>query len=456
MTSARWVTLISVSLFFAVLANGASSYLKRVGLLDHRNYEMFVGSYCGAQGDGEAKSSLILPCKCMQDPAMAEGTVPGVAAEKPLLSRRYVYDTMGYERVLKVFKDALFAGFVILSLFLVTVRKVRLPGLAATSPIVLLAVSVGVGFLISVALWGIVFASLGLRSFAFLAVAFVGGWAASKMQSFAWCAASMLLIQTLLVGLEFVFGIPLRFCPNSFRGAGTMVLSNSLGVFAVVALAFYRSFSATRSYFWLLVAMVAILLLASGSGTGLFALLGLLGMLVLGNMTGFRKVVMAVALLVLGNILTVKLPELTHRPDIYNSVLASDGRVGRFGQLLQATSATDLLVGRGVGFGTNTALNNSNTVPAPLPPGADGEKFAADSTVTVLLTQLGAIGILLFYGTLGWAFLRDRLARPTYAVIAITSLAINITEVFPVNFLLGLTLAHTIFISPQQKRASSP
>ena len=130
--------------------------------------------------------------------------------------------------------------------------------------------------------------------------------------------------------------------------------------------------------------------------------------------------------------------------------------MGRFGELLQSTSATDLLVGRGVGFGTNTALNLSSAVPAPLPPGADGEKFAADSTVTVLLTQLGAIGILLFYGTLGWAFLRDRVARPAYLVFAIASLAINITEVFPANFLLGLTLAHTIFISRKQTRASSP
>ncbi len=454
MKHARWITLICVGLFLAVLANGASSYLKRLGLLDHRSYESFIGSYCAVPGAGEP--SLVFPSKCKQNPSFTEAAPNDPAAAVPLLSRRYVYDTVGYERVLKVFKDALFAGFVILSLFVVGATKSRPPRLTAISPIVLLAVSVSIGFLISVMLWGFVFALLGLRSFAFLGVALLGGWAASRMQSFAWCVALMLAIQTVLVGFEFIFGIPLRYCPNSFRGAGTMVLSNSLGVFAVVALAFYCSFSSSRSYFWPLLVMVGLLLLASGSGTGLFALLGLLGMLALGSMSGLRRGVMAVALGVLAITLTAKLPELTHRPDIYNSVLGSDGRLGRFGELLQSTSATDLVVGRGVGFGTNTALNLSSTVPAPLPPGADGEKFAADSTVTVLLTQLGAVGILLFYGMLGWAFLRDRAARPAYLVFAISSLAINITEVFPANFLLGLTLAHTIFISRQRLAVSSP
>jgi hypothetical protein len=48
---------------------------------------------------------------------------------------------------------------------------------------------------------------------------------------------------------------------------------------------------------------------------------------------------------------------------------------------------------------------------------------------------------------IGWAMWRDRIARPAYIVIAISSLTINITEVFPVNFMLGLLLAHTISLS---------
>ena len=76
-----------------------------------------------------------------------------------------------------------------------------------------------------------------------------------------------------------------------------------------------------------------------------------------------------------------------------------------------------------------------------------GGSFSADSTVTVLLTQLGITGVILFYGILVWAYRRDPRARPVYLVFAITSLTINITEVFPVNFLLGLALAGTLSLS---------
>ncbi len=450
-TTARWVALISTCLFVALLANGATSYLKRVGLLDRQNFELYVGTYCG--GPAAGKPSLTFPCQCMQDPLAAEGSASESESKSPLLSRRYVYDTAGYERVFKVFKDLLFAGFVTLSIFLMVTRKVRLPSLAAASPMLLLAVSIGAGFLISVALWGGVFALVGLRSFAFLAVAFVGSWVAGGIHGFASCAAVMLLIQLVLVGFEFLFGIPLRFCPDSFRAAGTTVLSNSLGVFAVVALGFYRSFSASRLYFWILLLITAILVVASGSGTAVFALSGLLGFLVLEKTQGARRLAAVAILLAVAVLLTVKLPELTQRPDIYNSLLAPEGRLDSLGRLAREANAVELLVGRGVGFGTNSASNVLSSAPVALPDNSAGEKFSADSTVTVLFTQLGIVGIVLFYGVLGWGFWRDAIARPFYLVVAVSSLTIIVTELFPVNFLLGLTLAHTLHVEDQLRRA---
>ena len=67
--------------------------------------------------------------------------------------------------------------------------------------------------------------------------------------------------------------------------------------------------------------------------------------------------------------------------------------------------------------------------------------------LTSLLTQLGIVGILLFYGTLTWAAMRDREARIFYAVLALCSLTLQITEVFPVNFLLGVVLAHSVMVA---------
>lgn len=451
LTIARWVAFVSIGLFVAVLANGATSYLKRLGLLDRQNFELYVVTYCG--GTTAGRPSYTFPCQCMQDPPVSEESAPVSEVKAPLLSRRYVYETAGHERVFKVFKDVLFAGLVALSLFLLATRKIRPPSLAGASPMLWLAASVVAGFLISVALWGWLFALLGLRSFAFLGVAFLGGWAAGGMQGFAWCAAAMVAIQAVLVGLEFVFGIPLRFCPFSFRGAGTLVLSNSLGVFAVVAIAFFRAFSPNRSHFWMLLPIAVILVFASGSGTAVFTLSALLGFLLLDKTSGVQRFVAVAALLAVAVALTVKLPELTQRPDIYNSLLAPEGRLDSLSRLMREANTAQLLVGHGIGFGTNSATNVLSGAPVALPDNSTGEKFSADSTVTVLFTQLGIVGIVLFYGVLGWGFWRDPVVRPVYLVIAVSSLTIIVTELFPVNFLLGLALAHTLQNGRQFRRA---
>jgi len=232
----------------------------------------------------------------------------------------------------------------------------------------------------------------------------------------------------------------LRECPNSFRAAGTMVMPNSLGVLTVVGLAFYLSYSSDKLYFWPMVALATIILVVAGSGTGMVALFVLLSMIVASNFSGARRLVLAGVFLLLSAVLLALLPAVIYRPDVYDSVLSPGGRFGTLIEILSESSAMEVLIGRGVGFGTNATTNliGSNTM---------GGSFSADSMVTVLLTQLGIIGVILFFGILVWAYRRDTRARPVYLVLAITSLTINITEVFPVNFLLGLALAGTLSLS---------
>ena len=69
--------------------------------------------------------------------------------------------------------------------------------------------------------------------------------------------------------------------------------------------------------------------------------------------------------------------------------------------------------------------------------------------VTSLLTQLGLVGALLFYGALAWAAQLDRQARIFYVIVAACSLTLQITELFPVNFLLGIVLAHSVVVARQ-------
>jgi hypothetical protein len=439
MRKAQLVILIGVGLLLATLGNGATTYLKRIGFLEREAYESFIASHCEASRDAPAGFRSI--CSCMREPGArrADSTATGVD-EPP--GRQYLYQSAGQQRWLKVFKDALFAGFILVSLFLIRTPTALFSGMSASWPLLPLAVSAGMGLGISVALWGGSFAVIGLRSFGFLAIAILGAWVSGKMHFFATCVGWLLAIQLALVALEMMLGMPLRTCPHSFRAAGTMVWENSLGVFTVVALAFYWSFSPGRTHFPILLLIAVVLLFASGSGTGLVALFAFLGMLALGRMSGSGKWLAAAALLVLGFAMIVKLPALTHRPDIYAS---KDGRVSHLRALVRESRPAEILVGHGLGFGTNTASNLNFSAPTSTPAalGVAAPRFA-DSTVIVLLTQLGILGIVAFYWLLGWAFWRDPIARPTYAVIALASLTINITEVFPVNFLLGLALAHSL------------
>jgi hypothetical protein len=110
----------------------------------------------------------------------------------------------------------------------------------------------------------------------------------------------------------------------------------------------------------------------------------------------------------------------------------------------------EILVGRGIGFGTNSAANLLIIDGHPL----SDMMSSADSMVTVLAAQLGIAGVILFYSILAWAYLRDPEARPLYLVFAITSLTINVTEFFPVNFLLGLALARSFSLSSRARALS--
>jgi hypothetical protein len=138
------------------------------------------------------------------------------------------------------------------------------------------------------------------------------------------------------------------------------------------------------------------------------------------------------------------LPNLTGRETIFDSVGTSRGRVMVLHSALVDRPPLQVVFGSGLGVNTNAALSlavpggseaeASSTAPASLP---------TDSTFTALVIQIGLLGTLMFYGVLAWAALRDPQARPFYLIAALCSLTINLTELFPVNVLLGLALAHS-------------
>jgi hypothetical protein len=99
----------------------------------------------------------------------------------------------------------------------------------------------------------------------------------------------------------------------------------------------------------------------------------------------------------------------------------------------------------------NSAISHSKAVKEPA--GIDLFHARTDSTPTALINQIGVVGTLLFYLMLAQAAWRDRRALPVYVVIFLAGMMINLLELFPVNFLLGLLLCRSLLL--QKDRTDS-
>ena len=434
----RWAWWLGIGLLLACLANGSVSYLKRVGVIDPAVHTNYLAAHCELPRG--SPDSLDNRCACMSkaDPVQ----FAALGSPRP----GYVYQSVGSEAWIKLAKDALFALVVLLSIQRLRRGASRPPSLREGWPIVLLLSVVGLAFAFSALAWSGKIALLGLRPFEFLAIALLGGWLAGGLGLIARGLGWLLILQLGLVAIELAIGVPLTSCPHTFRVAGTLVLPNTLGMACVVAFAFHTAFAPpSRIRFAILLLVVALLVFASGSGTGMVALLVLVGVIVLRRLGGSRRRLAGVLLVPLMGALLIFMPVLTKRPDIYDSLFAQGGRVDTFGKLWNVTDREQVFLGRGLGIGTNTVTNAAGVADLPMPDVLKrAAPFYADSTITSIFAQMGLAGLAAFYLMLLWACIRDPVARPTYLMIFLASLTFNITEVFPINFLLGLLLTHSV------------
>ena len=140
-------------------------------------------------------------------------------------------------------------------------------------------------------------------------------------------------------------------------------------------------------------------------------------------------------------ILTPLLPTIVRRP-VFDSL---DERTNQLYSTWESGTAMNLIFGRGIGTGTNTAITGENLRGEHLKSSAANDNAMwepSDSTVTLLLRQIGILGTALFYLVLLYAAWGRNDTRLFFVIVFLTSLTINVTELFPVNILLGLGLAH--------------
>jgi len=349
----------------------------------------------------------------------------------------------------KFAKELWFLGFLFVSILMLGIPGVLRSIIGLPKPALAFTALVALGWLTSFFYFGSLFALVGLRSYEFMVIAIVGGWAAGGMRMLSRVLCVLILVQCALVALEFVIGIPLRSCPNSFRAIGSFVIPSTLGIVAVISLALILEVEARREVAAVMTLATMFLLVASGSATGMVALFIVFAWHLVHQLPARWRVRagLAICALLLG--LLVALPTMLHRADLYDSILGSGGR---FDKMEYARSMIDgpmeAAVGRGVGTASNTYSNMWHSQVAYT--GEQGfylpETYYTDSTITLMFAQLGWTGVLAFYLMIAWAMYRDRRMRSVYAVIVLCSLTINFIEVFPANFLLGLLLARSFHL----------
>ncbi|WP_048437975.1 hypothetical protein [Caenimonas sp. SL110] len=439
------VRALAIALVAAAVLNGLGFYLKRVGLMDYDKYRGFWSVHCHFDVD---HPSLARERQCAH-----HTTPPEILAARNWHDGddhyRHVYEVPPSQRWLKLAKDLFFVTLVGLGVWFAT-RSGELRRRIAQPAFVLFVSYLSLLLVTSLLVNGLVPAAAGFRSLFFVGVALTAGWLVPRLHVFAVAAAALIAVELAAVPFELWRGIHLfgqwSFLDLARRASGTLVQPNSLGVFAVCSLAFYFCFARGRRAVVtaLLCATALLLVLASGSGTGLACFVAtalLMGWL---KMPGRLRIPAAVAGVLLAFAAALALPSITGRIDIFDSLWGPEGRVEGLAVALFDRGWVQTAFGSGIGINTNfvrNVLDAGGPVAAGLVPVVAALPF--DSTLTALLFQGGLAGAVMFYVTLLWASRRDPVAMPFYAAVAICSLTMNVMELFPVNALLGLALAHS-------------
>ena len=433
---------MGVALMLATLCNGATSYISKMTVSSQEYYTAYLTTRC-AQSMHATPPDSTDPLACGR---LTPGATSSSISINPLGITNNGLDILSAGFLLKLVKDLLGLGFIFGSIYLIVRRRAPVVNIKVAWALTLLIAYSTILFFVSILFNGVLIGLVGARSMIFLFFAVVGQWFARHIDYLANCAGVLILIEALLMFAEVFQGviisdIPFHF-PLNIKPSGTLTLSNSAGTFAVAALAFYHAFSPARSHFFLLIFLVIAMVLLSGSATGILCIALFLFAILISNMVLRWRLFLVFACLASGAGLFLFLPEVTGRPDLFIGSLGT--RLDRFFTALLHRDMMQTIFGSGLGVNTNAALTlfGQGKVFSGLVTGQGGA-LPLDSTVTSFLVQIGIVGTLLFYLVLYWAAANDSKARLFYLIIAVSSLTLNINEVFPVNYLLGFALAHS-------------
>ncbi|MFT3807501.1 hypothetical protein [Arenimonas sp.] len=267
----------------------------------------------------------------------------------------------------------------------------------------------------------------------------------SLLRRLARVCAWTLFAQMPLVAIELMRGMPIyatRFLDHDLvRVVGSFNLPISLGAFAVVAWTTMLCWSGySRRTLRLATAALMVLLLFNASATAWVAFAAAVVATSLPTLRTRARSLMLALVLPAAIVGWFALPTLTGREDVHDSLWGRITPVQTYAA--ENLSTRELLFGSGFGLGTN-ALGRQDDKPDG-PVGRMPDRPVGDSMPAAVFWQIGLIGLVLIYSLFALALRADARTRPIGIALLVCSLGVNITELFPVNLILGFWLANAM------------
>ena len=257
--------------------------------------------------------------------------------------------------------------------------------------------------------------------------------------------AYTLLAEALLVAIELKFGLYLysiALLGQLFvRVVGTFNLPVSLGVFAVVswatAICWGDLSGRVRAFLTLVLTFV---LVFNASATAWVAFAVAVATMGFAHVPANWRAWVLISVLPIALLGWTLLPTLTGRAEIHDSLW---GRIAPV-QMYAAEHLTtrEMLLGTGFGIGTNVQSAHDAEPPVF---GGMPDRPVGDSMPAALFWQIGLVGLFSAYALLLLALRADEQSRPIGMALLVSSVAVNVTELFPVSLILGFWLASAAF-----------
>lgn len=408
----------------ACLLNGTPFLIGRIGLLDPKSYQADRQRFCPSSGPPAGLVSACAPVKPSAAPEHRDGF------ERLNLQR--LHSPSGYWGLFKALRLLLLFGCPLLVLWGMAQGRWPWPGWQDLVPALPFLASNALALLVALPQAPLTALLSGLRSMAWLPLLVLSG-PTSQLRVLAQLAKAMallILLQIPLMLVEASWGLPMSFGPPAAQLAqasvglptrlvGTFILPNVLGVAVVCLLGFCMAYlPQRRALIPLSIAALPIVMLAR-SGTGL--LIWVVLMAFWANRAWHPHQALKLQGLTLLVPIVLALPLLLGRFDLWQSL---SGRLSMLNSSIASGSSWQLLFGQGLLHGRPT-----------------------DSLSAQLLLEGGLLALVAFYGLLVWAWCHDRQARPFLLAASLSSLTLSISELFPVNFLLALSINRSLMLA---------